>query len=346
MSFTEKSINLIDKISESTNYDEVKNEINELIKEEKINPAVFKHLQTVLINVDCDTNILNSIGLLTLSTSIPELKNAIYFKLIELLRLSKMSNLKEICYLIIYSKFILQITGRVYFPELIKTVQNILILFSRKMNDKLFLPIYKIQKLKDDRNFLHFEPVECKLIELDFRTAASIDFKNLENENQMKMSLLNGTLDLIKSLKERYKESESYESIFYFINKLLNQLKIDYPFIESKLSDLIEMDKEFKLKLTHLILPRQKPDILPMLEPDYNCSLVPQLKRQTPKEIERSIQKKLRREMKSTQREIKKDNAFISSVKLEETLEKDRIRKEKVKRLISEIQTERSMFKK
>lgn len=350
MSFTEKSINSIDKILESTNYDEIKNEINNLIKEDKINPTVFKHLQTVLINLDCDTNLLNTIGILSLSTSIPELKNAVFFKLIELLRLSKMSNLKEICYLIIYSKFLIHLTSKSYFPELIKTIQNILILFSKEKNSKLFLPIYKLQKLKDKNSFLNIneESIEkFELIKFNLKHITTIDFKNLENENQLKISLLNEVLELIKELKIRYKELEAFESIFYFINKLTNQLKLDYPFLNDQFTKLLELDLELKPKLSHLILPRQKPNIISMFEPDYNSDLLSQKRRQqSAKDIERNIRKKLKRELKSTQREIKKDNAFINSIKLEETLEKDRERKEKVKKLISEIQEERSMFKK
>ena len=58
------------------------------------------------------------------------------------------------------------------------------------------------------------------------------------------------------------------------------------------------------------------------------------------------MRKKLKRVSKSVQRDVKKESALASSVKLQETMEKDRVRKEKVKRLISEIQAERSMFKK
>ena len=339
MSFTENAIRSIDRILESTDYEFVKEEVNKLTNERKINSSVFDHLQTVLINVDCDTNLLNSIALLSLSSSVPELKDAVFFKLVELLRLSKMSNLKETCNLVMYCKFILQITSKAYFPEMIKTVQNILILFGRRTeNDKLFLPIYKLQRLKNRRNFLHFTTDQSELIEFDFKTIASIDYDNLD-EDKLKFSLLNEVLDLINQLKDRYKQLEAFESIFYFINKLVDQLIVDYPFLEVKLRQTSMMD--CKPKLTHLVLPRQRPQILPMLEPNYSAKL-----KHTDKEMEQSMRKKLKRETKSVQRELKKDSAFISSVKLEETLEKDRIRKEKVKRLIAEIQEERSMFKK
>lgn len=344
MSFTEQSINSIDKILSSSDYELVKSEINKLVNEKTINPAIFDHLQTTLLNVNCETNLLNSIGLLSLACAVPDLKNAVLFKLIELLRLSKMSNLKEICYSIMYCKFIFQITNKAYFPEMIKTVQNVLILFSKRMDyDKLFLPIYKLQKLKEKRYFLNFNEssADYELIKFDFKNIASIDFNSLDT-NQFQLSLFDETLNLVVELKERYKQLEAFESIFYFVNKLLDQLALDYPSFKSKLNQIVnQIDSDSKPKLTHLVLPRQKPLILPMLEPNYTVQI-----KHSAREVEQSMNKKLKREAKSVQRELKKDTAFLSSVKLQETLEKDRIRKEKVKQLISEIQVERSMFKK
>ena len=351
MSFTENSIKSIDKIIKSTDCEAIRNEVDKLINEKTINSSIFDHLQNVLINVDCDTSLANSIGLLSLAASVPELKDAVFFKLIELLRLSKMSNLSEICNLVMYCKYIYQITSKAYFPEVIKTIQNILILFSMSKDDKLFLPIYKIQRLKERRNFLHLsedKKLGEELVRFDLKVIASIDFTELDGDqirvDQFKFSLLDETLNLIIQFKERYKQLEAFESIFYFINKLINQLNLEYPSLAFKLNQTLEVDANCKpTKLTHLILPKQKPSILPMLEPNY---AIRGKQKHTSKEIEQSIKKRLKRDTKSIQRELKKDTAFISSVKLEETLEKDRIRKEKVKRLIGEIQAERSMFKK
>ena len=346
MSFTEKSIGSIDKIGSSADFELVKQEVNKLVNETTINPAVFDHLQTVLINVDCNTSLLNAIGLLSVATAVPKLKDAVFFKLIELLRMSKMSSLKEICNLVVYCKFVLQITSRAYFPELIKTVQNVLILFGRSRDhDKLFLPIYKLQKLKEKRDFLQFNDQQAcdhnELITFDFKTTSSIDFESLKDENQLKLSLLSEVLNLIVELKTRYKQLQAFESIFYFVNKLTDQLISDYPSLQAKLSATSRMESECRPTLQHLVLPRQRPSILPMLEPDYSVE-----PKRSNREIERGMNKKLKRESKSVQRELKKDSAFISSVKLQETLEKDRVRKEKVKRLVAEIQAERSMFKK
>lgn len=345
MSFTEKSIGSIDKIGSSADFELVRQEVNKLVNETTINPAVFDHLQTVLIDVDCDTNLLNAIGLLSVATAVPKLKDAVFFKLIELLRMSKMSNLKEICNLVVYCKFVLQITSRAYFPELIKTVQNVLILFSRSRDhDKLFLPIYKLQKLRENRDFLQFndQPGDQKLITFDFKTISSIDFESVKDENRLKLSLLNEVLNLIVELKTRYKQLQAFESIFYFVNKLTNQLISEYPSLQAKLNATVQAESDSRPTLQHLVLPRQRPSILPMLEPEYHTAEP----KRTNREIERALNKKLKRETKSVQRELKKDNAFLGSVKLQETLEKDRIRKEKVKRLVAEIQAERAMFKK
>lgn len=310
------------------------------------NPASNQRtdLRTDLMNVDCDTNLPDAIELLDQASAVPELKDAVLFKLVELLRFSKMSNLKEICNLMVYCEFLLQITSKAYFPELIKTVQNVLILFSKSHDhDKLFLPIYKLQKLKENRDFLHFDDQTSdrrKSITFDSKTISTIDFE--KNESQLKLSLLDETLKLIIELKARYKQLEAFEFIFYYVDKLIDQLISDYPSLQIELSQAGRSDSECKPKLQPLVMPRQKPSILPMLEPDYSLT---ELKRTT-QEIEQGMRKKLKRVSKSVQRDVKKESALASSVKLQETMEKDRVRKEKVKRLISEIQAERSMFKK
>lgn len=304
------------------------------------------NLKSDLMNVDCDTDLLVAVETLERASAVSKLDDAVLFKLIELLRFSKMSNLKEICNLVVYCKFILQITSKAYFPELIKTVQNVLILFSKSRdNDKLFLPTYKLQKLKEKRDFLHLTDEQAfdseEPITFDGKTISSIDFGTLKDEQPLKLSLLNEIINLIVELKTRYKQLEAFESIFYFVNKLIDQLIADYPSRQTELSRAGSVDSECKPKLQHLVMPRQKPSILPMLEPDYSLEVKP-----THQEIEQSMRKKLKRETKSVQRELKKDSALESSVKLKETMEKDRIRKEKVKRLVAEIQAERSMFKK
>ena len=308
-------------------------------------------LRTELMNVDCDTNLLDAVEVLDRASAVPKLKDAVLFKLVELLRFSKMSNLREICNLVVYCKFVIQFTSKAYFPELIKTIQNVLILFGKgRDNDKLFLPIYKLQKLKEKRDFLHFndeqpgggKDVDSKeSITFDSKTISSIDFESLKDETRLKSSLLNETLNLVVELKTRYRHLEAFEAIFYFVNKLTDQLISDYPSLQTELSRAGRVDSECKPNLKHLVMPRQRPPILPMLEPDYSLEVKP-----TRLKIEQGMRKKLKRETKSVQRELKKENALVSSTKLQETMEKDRIRKEKVKRLVAEIQAERSMFKK
>ena len=49
------------------------------------------------------------------------------------------------------------------------------------------------------------------------------------------------------------------------------------------------------------------------------------------------LKRKVKRETKAATRELRKDNAFLKSVWLKETLKRDHERKEKVKRIMADI---------
>ena len=87
---------------------------------------------------------------------------------------------------------------------------------------------------------------------------------------------------------------------------------------------------------------RPKPFILPMLEPMFDDKL----KTKPLCDDKKKLNKVYKRELKGAQREIRKDAVFMRNVYLKEVEKKDRIRKQKVKQLLSDLSAQQGLYKK
>lgn len=109
------------------------------------------------------------------------------------------------------------------------------------------------------------------------------------------------------------------------------QLKIE------KLNDIITSIQELDLK--YLVQEKlQRPKILRQLEPKlekvYDCKKFKNVSKE--KEEELKLKHKIKRETKGAIREIRRDNEFLSKIKLKQQYQSDNERREKVKRIFSE----------
>ena len=155
---------------------------------------------------------------------------------------------------------------------------------------------------------------------------------DVKNNCDQKSTVNNNMKDIISSINERINEEEQEK--LKTTDEMSNEDTNDTNNSESSL--IRNKTNETKLKPK---LIRPLPFMLPMLEPKYGCSGKSGSER-------KKLVKKYKREFKGAQRELRKDAIFMRNVILNDTIEKDRQRKQKVKELFGELASERQQYKK
>ena len=334
----------LDKITTHQSYEQVKLELESFMNFKKFNSAMCNRLRVALVEVDSSRPVLNNAAVLLLASTVSSLKSCVHFKLAEILKTASLDSIDVAVNLIYYIKLTSKLMGNFYSPESIKSINNLLILSLRPVEyDKNFLPLYKIQKLKQGRHFMTLnefvQPKEA--FEFCLESVCLSKFQSLSTDEQKTLLFLQ-LKQLIVDFIAKYKSLDAFDSIFFFTNKLLVALQQNHSPFASHVDELLDLLVRFRPEVSQIQLPKPPPVMLAMFEPDFNDNDL----KPSPKKQEKEMKRKLRREMKSARREIQKDSAFIQGFKSQETMERDRVRKEKVKRLIQEINVERSLFKK
>ncbi|XP_039970150.1 nucleolar protein 14 homolog [Bactrocera tryoni] len=163
-------------------------------------------------------------------------------------------------------------------------------------------------------------------------TTFSIDFK---------IRALNIALRLIKDIISNLEENIGSNYFAIPILELFDRVHLDiYPeFVHTNFKAAKSvLERVSKKKLTKIVPPEKKPKALRLLEPRieviYDDKRRPRLTKD--KEERVKLVHKLRRETKGAIREIRRDTEFLQKMRIEQQIQSDMERKEKVKRIYQE----------
>ncbi|KAJ8941561.1 hypothetical protein NQ318_011520 [Aromia moschata] len=116
--------------------------------------------------------------------------------------------------------------------------------------------------------------------------------------------------------------------------------------IKTAVEDFVNLldEDRLKRKLDYIVMEAKKPKALRLYEPKIEEVYVgKRFKVQSKAKAERDkMMHKLKKETKGALREIRRDNAFLSGVKIEQRIKSDKERNEKVKRLYAEASIQQS----
>ncbi|XP_049778606.1 nucleolar protein 14 homolog [Schistocerca cancellata] len=157
-------------------------------------------------------------------------------------------------------------------------------------------------------------------------------------DDNFKIRALWTSVKLLSAFQQNLEPLASSFEIFKPVSVLINHLNTEQfpPDLKDDISNLHDkIEKMSVKKICHLIFEKKKPKALRLYEPKveqvFDC------KRRRPMGPEKQEREKLlhkyRRELKGAVREIRRDRAFLTKVKLKQTLKSDLERKEKVKEI-------------
>ncbi|XP_046973046.1 nucleolar protein 14 homolog [Vanessa cardui] len=171
------------------------------------------------------------------------------------------------------------------------------------------------------------------------RKMAAKDLAATEIDDSLKIRcILTATL-MLKEFFDNYMEIEALEAIFEPHIQLLGRVDLDlYPKkVSKKISEVVTyMKQNLEVKTyTQMSRDKVKPKALRLYEPDIQDVFTGSKSSKLSKEnADRArLQGKYKKEMKGALREIRRDKAYIASVKIRQKIQSDNIRKDKVKQI-------------
>ncbi|XP_075228435.1 nucleolar protein 14 homolog l(3)07882 [Lycorma delicatula] len=159
-------------------------------------------------------------------------------------------------------------------------------------------------------------------------------------DDSFRINALFTVIRLLAIACNQFEHIPSFKIIFGPINKLLNKLEHSkYPTtLRDEINNLqTALSKVFSQKVDYVVLEKKKPKALRLYEPLIEKVVEGKKKRDIPEEKaeQQKLLTKYKREMKGALREIRRDNAFLSKVKLKNQARSDEERKTKVKQIYS-----------
>ncbi|XP_067619360.1 nucleolar protein 14 homolog [Eurosta solidaginis] len=163
-------------------------------------------------------------------------------------------------------------------------------------------------------------------------TTCSIDFK---------IRALNMTLKLIKDIIANMEENAGSNYLALPFLALFERIPLDiYPTFVSENHKAAKavLEKVAAKKLVKIVPPEKKPKALRLLEPRIEVVYDDKRRPRLPKEKEEraKLVHKIRRETKGAIREIRRDTEFIQKMRIQQKIQSDKERMEKVKRIYQE----------
>uniref|UniRef100_A0A336MYV7 CSON010060 protein n=1 Tax=Culicoides sonorensis TaxID=179676 RepID=A0A336MYV7_CULSO len=169
-----------------------------------------------------------------------------------------------------------------------------------------------------------------------------VDLISNDLDEEFKLRALVTTLGLIV---EYLKIQEESPGLHYFVrNSLIYLEKLDkscYPeTVGQRIDETIETLKKFlEIKVNYLVEKERKPKALRQIDPKIEKVFDGARKHKVMSKVKAEREKlmhKFKREKKGALREIRRDNEYLTKLKLKQQIESDRIRQDKVKRIYSE----------
>ncbi|XP_026494525.2 nucleolar protein 14 [Vanessa tameamea] len=171
------------------------------------------------------------------------------------------------------------------------------------------------------------------------RKMAAKDLAATEIDDSLKIRCLLTAMLMLKEFFDNYIEIEALEAIFEPHIQLLRRVDLDlYPKkVSKKISEVLTYMKQTLEVKTYTQMSREKvkPKALRLYEPDIQDVFTGSKSSKLSKEnADRArLQGKYKKEMKGALREIRRDKAYIASVKIRQKIQSDNVRKDKVKQI-------------
>lgn len=200
----------------------------------------------------------------------------------------------------------------------------------------LCVPKRAIQKMKvippfkssGSANALLVLATKARKLKLENRLLSAKDLLETEIDEEFKVRALNSTLLLTNDLLEQQIENTCVKFLLPSIECYVNRIQIDqYP---SFIADAVSSAKNIASKingqsLTYLVPAMKKPKVLRQLEPKFERIYDDKRNRrpgQREKGVRDGMMQKIKRETKGAVREIRRDNAFLSKMKLKRQMQR------------------------
>ncbi|XP_077992543.1 nucleolar protein 14-like isoform X2 [Glandiceps talaboti] len=222
-----------------------------------------------------------------------------------------------------------------FVPEVVNYLRGVLYLGTLKDNSVChFLPPFKsygkqtqllVVEQIDSARKIQVSPLSISEV------FASTNLDEL-NTDEFYVNTTSACLHLLQHFAELYEELPSYNEIFHPIKSAISQLNTEEK-VQNLQQHLASKDKKPR---NFLQKEKKKPPSMkffePKIEEDYDMDSKKKNKDKRMNEMQK-LTYKHRREMKGAVREIRKDSQFIARQKLQEQLERDAERKQKVNEL-------------
>lgn len=231
-----------------------------------------------------------------------------------------------------------------FVPEAINFLQTVIFLASVKgLESSKFCKSI----CHGDKNLLLVTSVEeCEPQKINVSMLSNVP---IENNDKLKLSVLNSAVKQLQYYIGIYSSLPSFPELFSPIRYLLKNLPVEfYPsslkLSITRLSD--EIADVLSQSRTYVVFPLKRPKPLKLFEPAYDMSFGGKKNNPAKKmKIVRDLTKKCKREEKGVIREVRRDAQFLAQQLLQEKIEKDEERKNKVKKLFQELNAQQGELK-
>lgn len=223
-----------------------------------------------------------------------------------------------------------------FVPSAINFIRGILYLSAKTtvLNPIKVVPPFRLHK---DAKILNLED-DCSKLKGEWKMSLN-DLLTETIDNGFKIRTVYNSIMILREFFEHCGEIEAQECIFHPHIRLMSRLDVElYPKkIASAIEETIKyMKGTLEVKTyTPLTSAKAKPKVLRLYEPDiqevFTGSKSSKLSRETAER--QRLQHKIKREMKGALREIRRDKAYVASVKIRNKIQSDNMRKEKVKQI-------------
>ncbi|XP_063369054.1 nucleolar protein 14 homolog [Cydia amplana] len=223
-----------------------------------------------------------------------------------------------------------------FVPSAINFIRGILYLSAKTtvLNPIKVVPPFRLHK---DAKILNLED-DCSKLKGEWKMNLN-DLLTDTIDNGFKIRIVYNSIMILREFFEHCGEMEAQECMFRPHIQLMSRLDVElYPKkIASAIEETIKyMKGTLEVKTyTPLTSAKAKPKVLRLYEPDiqevFTGSKSSKLSRETAER--QRLQHKIKREMKGAIREIRRDKAYVASVKIRNKIQSDNMRKEKVKQI-------------
>ncbi|CAG4973387.1 unnamed protein product [Colias eurytheme] len=202
------------------------------------------------------------------------------------------------------------------------------------LNPIQVVPPFRLHK---DVKILNLDQ-DCAKMNVNEKMAAK-DLVAQEIDDSFRIKCLSTCILMLREFFDNYIEMEALKAIFEPHMQLLGRIDLEmYPKkVASIVTKVLQHMKETLETKTYTLMAKEKvrPKALRLYEPDiqevFTGSKSSKLSRENAERAR--LQTKYKREMKGALREIRRDKAYIASVKIRQKIQSDNVRKEKVKQI-------------